>query len=70
MSLWPSLSVSPHPWCRVIVAPEHCAVRVGETSMAAHREGLWVFDLPAKGEEAIPILGTFRTINLSPVLRD
>lgn len=28
------------------------------------------FDLPAKGDEAIPISGTFFTINLSPVLRD
>lgn len=28
------------------------------------------FHLPAKGDKAIPILGTFFTINLSPVLRD
>lgn len=38
--------------------------------MQSTGRGPVVFDLPAKGDKAISILGPFLTINLSPVLRD
>lgn len=42
----------------------------GEASKHLSGRGSLGFDLPTKADKAIPILGMFFTINLSPVLRD
>lgn len=57
--------VSGSPWLM-----ELSGAGAGEASKHLSGRGSLGFDLPTKADKAIPILGMFFTINLSPVLRD